>query len=423
MSISTRFSPAADHPGIGLSGMIPDPRARAAAMLLGLGVSLWVNVAALPADPGLAAPVALAVATLAWLALIAGARGAGAAAVVAAMCAAGAVVAVTDTNGLIFTGVAASTAAVAFEPVAALVLATAGPVAYCLAAVPHGPFPGRLLATAAVALAGLVAGASRREIDQRARHSTLVATERRRTALARAEAELADERNRLGRELHDVLAHTLGALSIQLTAIDTLARTDAPREKLLTQIELGHELVGTGLDEARQAVRALRGEDRPLTARLERLCALHQAELSLDGDRRDLDADSALALYRLVQEGLTNAARHAPGAPTGVRIHFGAGDVTATVDNARPSRGPSPLSSPSPSPVPDPPETPGASGGGYGLQGMRERIEQAGGELRAGPGLDGGWQITARIPYRGDRLAAHRGEGSNGRNASDGSDG
>ncbi len=395
MSITSRFRPAAEHPGIGLSGMIPDPRARAATMLAGLGVSLWVNVAALPAAPGIVAPVAMAVAAVAWLVLIGGTRGAHVAAVVAVLCAAGAVIAVTDINGLIFTGVAASTAAVAFDPVAALVLSMAGPVAYCLAAIAHGPFPGRLLGTAAVALAGLVAGASRREIDQRARHSALVATERRRAEVARAEAELAGERIRLGRELHDVLAHTLGALSIQLTAIDTLARKNTPRQNLITQIELGHELVSTGLDEARQAVRALRGESAPLAARLERLCELHQAEFEVDGNQREFDADSTLALYRLSQEALTNAAKHAPGTRVSVRVGFGPRDVTVQVSNT------------SPDPVVDTPRALRASGGGFGLKGMRERVEQAGGELQAGPMSDGGWRVAARIPYRqgdlGDR--------------------
>ncbi len=57
MILTSRFSPAADHPGIGLSGMLPDPRARAAAMLAGLGVSVWINVATLPAAPGIVVPL------------------------------------------------------------------------------------------------------------------------------------------------------------------------------------------------------------------------------------------------------------------------------------------------------------------------------------------------------------------------------
>ncbi|WP_051839749.1 sensor histidine kinase [Streptomyces sp. NRRL F-5126] len=414
MSITSRFRPAADPPGIGLSGVFPDPRAQSAVMLVGLGVSIWVNVAALPADPGVVAPVALAVAAVAWLVLIAGplltagplmtarTRGAHVATGTAVMCAAGAVLAVTDANGLIFTGVAVSMAAVAFDPVVALVLSATGPVAYCLAAVAHGSFPGRLLATAVVALAGLVAGASRREIDQRARHSTLVATERRRAALATAEAELAGERNRLGRELHDVLAHTLGALSIQLTAVDTLARTGAPREKLLTQIELGHELVSTGLDEARQAVRALRGETAPPDTQLQRLCEVHQAEFEVDGVRRDLDADTTLTLYRLVQEALTNAAKHAPGARVHVRVGFGPQDVTVRVGNARPA-----------APTSDTRAALRTGGGGFGLRGMRERIEQVGGDLRVGPTPDGGWRVAAHVPHRRGG-AVNRQDGSSG---------
>ena len=113
-----------------------------------------------------------------------------------------------------------------------------------------------------------------------------------------------------------MLAHTLGALSIQLTAIDTLARNNAPREKLITQIELGHELVSTGLDEARQAVRALRGENAPPAAQLERLCELHQAELELDGGWQELEADTTLTLYPLAAARLIHASRrNDPGHP------------------------------------------------------------------------------------------------------------
>jgi len=185
-----------------------------------------------------------------------------------------------------------------------------------------------------------------------------------------------------------VLAHTLGALSIQLTAIDTLARNNAPREKLITQIELGHELVSTGLDEARQAVRALRGENAPPAAQLERLCELHQAELELDGGWQELEADTTLTLYRLVQEALTNAVSHAPGTRVSVRVGFGPRDVTVQVGNTGPAPGPDTLPAPR------------ASGGGFGLRGMRERVEQVCGDLQAGPTSDGGWQVTARIPYR-----------------------
>ncbi len=203
-------------------------------------------------------------------------------------------------------------------------------------------FPGRLLEAATACLAGMVAGVSRRAFVQRARQTALIATARQRAEVASQQAELATERIRLGRELHDVLAHTLGALSIQLTALDTFARNGTGREELLAQIERSHQLVGAGLDEAR------------------------------------------LALYRAAQEALTNAARHAPGAEVSVRLAFGSGEVTVSVLNSHPR--------------PAAHSRPSGTGGGYGLRGMRERVLQAGGQLQAGPADDGGWQVTARIP-------------------------
>jgi signal transduction histidine kinase len=178
---------------------------------------------------------------------------------------------------------------------------------------------------AVVSLAGLISGTGRRQMAQRARQQTLVATARQRADVIRREAELVGERNRLGREMHDVLAHTLGALSIQLTALDTLVRTGASRNQLRTEIQHSHELVGEGLDEARQAVRALRDDDVPLDRQLERLGAQHQAAVEVSGPPRPVKAEAALALYRVAQEALTNAAKHAPGAPATITVSFGTG--------------------------------------------------------------------------------------------------
>jgi signal transduction histidine kinase len=332
---------------------------------------------------GIAVLAALALAGAAWLMLAAVNTGPLVPAAVAVMGAAGGVIAVTDQYGLIFVGVAAASAAVTFGPLTAAVLTATSPAAFAVAAAVQGMFPGRLLEAATVCLAGMVAGVSRREIVQRARQAALVATARQRAEVASQQAELATERIRLGRELHDVLAHTLGALSIQLTALDTLARNGTGREELLAQIERSHQLVGAGLDEARQAVRALREDTTPLAGQLERLCALHSADLEVSGTPRQISAEARLGLYRAAQEALTNAARHSPGAEVSVRLAFGSGEVTVSVLNSRPR--PAAHSRPS-------------GTGGYGLRGMRERVLQAGGQLQAGPADDGGWQVTARIP-------------------------
>jgi signal transduction histidine kinase len=301
----------------------------------------------------------------------------------AARAAAGGVLASSGHAGLIFVGVGAGGAAIVFDLPVAVALAAAGPVAYVITAAIRGTLPGPLLSVALVTLAGLVGAAGRREMVQRARQQTLIATARERAEVIRREAELVGERNRLGRELHDVLAHTLGALSIQLTALDTLVRTGASRDDLRQQIERGHQLVGEGLDEARQAVRALRDDQTPLDGQLQRLAEQHRAAFAVAGTPRPLRAEPSLTLYRVAQEALTNAAKHAPGAPVAVHVTFDNEEVKLTVRNTRPDDGTShPLR---------------GRGGGYGLPGMTERVQQAGGQCQAGPDGDG-WQVTASVP-------------------------
>jgi signal transduction histidine kinase len=197
--------------------------------------------------------------------------------------------------------------------------------------------------------------------------------------VANREAALAAERNQLGRELHDVLAHTLGALSVQLGALDALAEGDHAPDELRGQIERIHKLVDEGLDEAHLAVRALRERPRPLADELARLCRQHGAAFTVQGTPRPMSAEAHLALYRVGQEALTNAARHAPGTPVTVEADFSSVAATLTVRN--------PAS-----------ERPARTGnGGYGLSGMRERVLLAGGQCHAGP-AGHGWQVTASIP-------------------------
>jgi signal transduction histidine kinase len=212
----------------------------------------------------------------------------------------------------------------------------------------------------------------------------MTTTMEQRAGLAWAEAALIGERNRLGREIHDVLAHTLGAVSIQLTALDSrVAAGDAP-EDLRERIGAIHRLVGEGLDEARDAVRALREHGLPLVKRLRRLCDLHGAAFDVQGQARALNADAALTVHRVAQEALTNAEKHAPEAPVSVWLSFGADVVGVRIDSERSDmEASSPLAS---------------GGGGYGLVGMRERVHLAGGRLAAGP-AESGWRVTANIPY------------------------
>lgn len=379
--------------GIGLSGLMPHRGIRATLSLAGLGASLWYIASTVPlglSGAGLAALVSVVVAGVSWLVWLAadiGRTGRPAlSAASATLAAAGGVLATSGSAGLIFIGVGAGGAAIGFDLPVAVALATAGPAAFAVAAGVQDMLPGQLRSVVLVALAGLVGATGRRQMVQRARQQTLVATARERAEVIQREAELVAERNRLGRELHDVLAHTLGALSIQLTALDTLVRTGASREDLRGEIRRSHQLVGEGLDEARLAVRALRDDRTPLDGQLRRLTQQHGTGFEVTGAPRPLRADASLALYRVAQEALTNAARHAPGAPVTVRLSFDDEAVTLTVRNDLPDPATrSPL---------------GSSGGGYGLPGMKERVQQAGGRCEAGPDGDG-WQVIASIPANG----------------------
>ncbi len=233
----------------------------------------------------------------------------------------------------------------------------------------------------AAAFAGLVLGTSRRQAAERAGQSAEAELEATRAELEHARAEVLAERNRLAREIHDVLAHTLSALSVQLEAFDADLSAGAPVAELERRLAGTKTLVRSGLADARKAVAALREDTMPLSEQLGELCRLSGALLNIHGER-DLPAPAALALYRVAQEGLTNAMKHAPGRPPVVDLAFAQDEVVLNVRNQLAGGAHRPLA---------------GTGGGYGLQGMRERVLLLGGEVSVGPDGDQ-WVLTARVP-------------------------
>lgn len=202
------------------------------------------------------------------------------------------------------------------------------------------------------------------------------------------------ERGRIAAELHDVLAHSLSGAAIQLQGARMLAERAHAEPRVRASIERATELVKDGLTNARQAVGALRGEALPTIAELDSLVAEFRMDMDLDatlrieGVPRQLPANANLALYRGVQEALTNVARYAPGASTEVVVRYAANATTISVENQPPA--------------PDASERAtiaGLSGvgGGRGLAGMRERIEGVGGSMRAGP-TENGWRVDLDVP-------------------------
>ncbi len=215
---------------------------------------------------------------------------------------------------------------------------------------------------------------------------------------AEAAAAALAERSRIAGELHDVLAHSLSGLAIQLQGARKLAGREAVSDSLRAAIDRSAELTKAGLADARQAVSALRGEQLPTLAQLGALVEDFRrdtgvdATLRVDGTSRPLSAEASLALFRGAQEALTNISRYAPGATTAVTVSYQADRTVVTIeDHVCP-----PWAGPGQAPAPRPGLL-AYAGGGHGLTAMRERAERAGGTARAGP-TAGGWLVELEVP-------------------------
>jgi signal transduction histidine kinase len=213
----------------------------------------------------------------------------------------------------------------------------------------------------------------------------LVELEASRVEAARA-AALA-ERAHLAREMHDVLAHSLSALALQLSAARLLAVQRGSDPEVVAALERAHQLARSGIDEARRAVGLLREDDLPGPERLERLARDLQADtgipcaVQVSGEQRELGPDARLTLYRVAQEALSNVRKHAVADRVQLDLGYAPTGTSLTVEDFS--------SSPRPQTA--------ISRSGYGLTGMRERAELLGGTLTAGP-TDGGFRVNLWLP-------------------------
>ncbi len=205
------------------------------------------------------------------------------------------------------------------------------------------------------------------------------------------------ERGRIAGELHDVLAHALSGLAIQLQGARKLADAEGTSAGLREAIGRSAELAKEGLTQARQAVGALRGDRLPSVTQLAELVGGFRRDtgvdvsLAIEGDPRQLPAEADLALYRGAQEALTNISRYAPGAAAAVTVRYEPGRTTLTVEN-----GVCPSPGGAASATGDSGLLAGV-GGGHGLAAMRARAERAGGSARSGP-HGGGWLVEVEVP-------------------------
>jgi signal transduction histidine kinase len=261
----------------------------------------------------------------------------------------------------------------------------------CLAAVAvavshDSPTLALLSAIAIVGFPGMTLLARRLGQANHQAERLLIELEGTRAAQARA-AGLA-ERQRLAREMHDVLTHSLSGLLLQLEGARMLTAEDPSDPRLPGIIERAHHLGKSGLEEARRAIGMLRDDALPGPEGLAGLAAQFQevsgvpCQFTVSGQAYDLPSEARLAVYRVAQEALTNITKHA--CPERVEMHLGYEPrrTRLTVENFAQNR--------------EPPQAAGDSPG-YGLTGMRERAELLGGELTTAM-TRGGFRVELRVP-------------------------
>jgi signal transduction histidine kinase len=234
----------------------------------------------------------------------------------------------------------------------------------------------------------------------RERRERIAAAEQRaeaaeRSRQAEADRQVTAERIRIARELHDVLAHHIAVVNAQAGVAQYLLRTDPhAADAALAGIAANSR---AALDELRATLGLLRADgDTPSDPRAPAPTIEHLGRLldsftdagmrltvTVHGEPGSLSGPADLAFYRIVQEALTNAAKHAPGSDVCLSIGWSAASVHLTVSNTGPAAAPQGLMN---------------EGTGHGLIGMRERAAAAGGTLSAGTAGAGGYRVTATLP-------------------------
>ena len=300
-----------------------------------------------------------------------------------------------DSAASAFVFVAVVSAGVRVELAQAVWVAVTGTVALAIGDIVYGNVGVGLLAYTLGFAASVLAASTSRQSAERVEQAELLLAQTQRSHEEQLRAARLEESTRIAREIHDVLAHALAGLTIQLEATTSLIEQGADRSEVLARVQRAHELARDGLRETRLAVGALRGDPVSAPAGIDALVVEYragaeaEAQLTIDGDAERLAGPTGQAVLRVVQEALTNVRKHAPGAAVSVTVHAGAqpGDEIVAVVEDRPTapalaRAPGPLA---------------ATGGGYGLAGMRERARGLGGTVSAGATADG-WRVELRLP-------------------------
>ncbi len=308
-------------------------------------------------------------------------------AVLVVMCLAGGVlsVAVPQSWTVALPYVLATAAVRGYRPRAAAWVVAAAVAAIVVNQTGHGGSALSIVAALAILAALSMGSLARRSRADRLDQAELALAREQAAREEHERAAMLAERARIAREVHDVLAHSLSALSLNLQGARLMLADEGASEQAQEQVRRAQRLAGEGLTEARRAVAALRDDPVPAARAVADLVTSARletgtpAEFRIDGTPRELPGPAEDTLYRTAQEALSNARKHASGAPVEVVLAYLDGTTELTVTDHQGHR-------------PAEPTT-----GGYGLIGMRERAELIGGELRTGP-TDDGWQVRLVVP-------------------------
>ena len=280
--------------------------------------------------------------------------------------------------------VAAFSAGSNLAPQASTAVTVAGALSLTVSALVIGASTTAVIGFIVILATALAMGTIRYAIAQRANQAEQLLEQTRRASAAETEAAVLGERTRIAREIHDILAHSLGALAMQVEAAQALLTQQEPDvAKAVRCVERAGRLTRAGLAESRRAVHALRDDVGPLPEMIGSLVEADGGTMATVGEPRKLPADASLALYRTAQEAVTNARKHAPGRAVAVELRYEADTVRlSAVNELSEADAERPLT---------------GSGGGFGLGGLRERIELVGGSLTAG--REGTrWYVRAAVP-------------------------
>jgi signal transduction histidine kinase len=300
-------------------------------------------------------------------------------------------------NGYVYVGYVV--AFIVFYSVAAYVpqwrrvaaVVAAGVALTVLGSAIHGAVFGDYFGALSAVVAPAVVGSFvryQREQSRRLQELTRQLERERELNVARA---VADERARIARELHDVVAHTISVVAIQADAAE--AALDADPARARGPLQTIRRSASEALTEMRRLLAVLRADEPPgelaPSPGLDRLPALIDraraagvdVTLEVTGAARAVPASLDLSAYRIVQEALTNVGKHAGGAPASIVLHWGQDALSIEIRNPGTNL-----------------ERAETNGSGHGLIGMRERVRMLGGQFTAGPEAGGGFVVSALLP-------------------------